>query len=90
MSIARPADAKSGIWNARAARGPEALGIVVPDVDQYGLLGRRRSESVSVMRSRASTTGIVSATDDGRSVARLMGEFFRRPTATRPISISAP
>jgi phenylpropionate dioxygenase-like ring-hydroxylating dioxygenase large terminal subunit len=70
---ARPAELNVALERAGRTRA-EALGIVVPDVDQYGCAARTGSESVSVMRS-ALHEGIVSATDDGRSVARLMGAF---------------
>jgi phenylpropionate dioxygenase-like ring-hydroxylating dioxygenase large terminal subunit len=59
----------------RAGRSrAEALGIVVPDIDQYGCASGPNCESISVMRS-ALSDGVVSATDDGRTVARLMGAF---------------
>ena len=48
--------------------------LSAPDIDQYGCLAGTGRESVAVMRS-ALYDGIVSATDDGRSVARLMGAF---------------
>ncbi len=51
-----------------------ALGIVVPDIDQYGCAAGAGRESVAVMRS-ALHDGMASATDDGRTVARLMGVF---------------
>jgi phenylpropionate dioxygenase-like ring-hydroxylating dioxygenase large terminal subunit len=70
---ARPAEARAEMESAGRRRA-EALGIVVPDVDLYGSEAVADQESVSVMRS-ALHEGIVSATDDGRSVARLMGEF---------------
>jgi phenylpropionate dioxygenase-like ring-hydroxylating dioxygenase large terminal subunit len=70
---ARPAELN--VESERAGRSrAEALGIVVPDIDRYGCASDPRSESVAVMRS-ALHDGIVSATDDGRSVARLMGAF---------------
>ena len=71
--LARPAELN--VESERAGRKrAEALGIVVPDVDQYGCAAGTGRESVAVMRS-ALHDGIVSATDDGRSVARLMGAF---------------
>jgi Rieske 2Fe-2S family protein len=70
---ARPAEQTVELERAGRTRA-EALGIVVPDIDQYGCLAGTGRESVAVMRS-ALHDGIVSATDDGRSVARLMGAF---------------
>jgi len=70
---ARPAEQSVELERAGRRRA-EALGIVVPDIDQYGCLAGTGRESVAVMRS-ALHDGIVSATDDGRSVARLMGAF---------------
>src|SRR5258708_14045354 len=70
---ARPAEVNVELERAGGTRG-EALGIVVPDVDQYGCAAGSGRESVAVMRS-ALHDGIVSATDDGRSVGRLMGAF---------------
>jgi phenylpropionate dioxygenase-like ring-hydroxylating dioxygenase large terminal subunit len=70
---ARPAEAAAELERAGRARA-EALGIVVPEVDHYGCAAGAGRESVAVMRS-ALHDGMVSATDDGRSVARLMGEF---------------
>jgi phenylpropionate dioxygenase-like ring-hydroxylating dioxygenase large terminal subunit len=70
---ARPAEQRVELERAGRTRA-EALGIVVPDVDQYGCLAETGRESVAVMRS-ALHDGVVSATDDGRSVARLMGAF---------------
>jgi phenylpropionate dioxygenase-like ring-hydroxylating dioxygenase large terminal subunit len=70
---ARPAEQTIELEHAGRTRA-EALGIVVADVDQYGCASRSGRESVAVMRS-ALHDGIVSATDDGRSVARLMGAF---------------
>jgi phenylpropionate dioxygenase-like ring-hydroxylating dioxygenase large terminal subunit len=71
--LARPAELNVELELAGRKRA-EALGIVVPDIDQYGCAARTGRESVAVMRS-ALHDGIVSATDDGRSVARLMGAF---------------
>jgi phenylpropionate dioxygenase-like ring-hydroxylating dioxygenase large terminal subunit len=71
--LARPAELNGELERAGRKRA-EALGIVVPDIDQYGCAARTGRESVAVMRS-ALHEGIVSATDDGRSVARLMGAF---------------
>jgi Rieske 2Fe-2S family protein len=70
---ARPAELAAESERAGRTRA-EALGIVVPDIDQYGCAAGTGRESVAVMRS-ALNDGIVSATDDGRSVARLMGSF---------------
>ena len=70
---ARPAEQAIELERAGRKRA-EALGIVVPDVDQYGCAAACGGESVAVMRS-ALHDGMVSATDDGRSVARLMGAF---------------
>jgi phenylpropionate dioxygenase-like ring-hydroxylating dioxygenase large terminal subunit len=70
---ARPAELNVELERAGRKRA-EALGIVVPDVDQYGCAAAAGQESVAVMRS-ALHDGMVSATDDGRSVARLMGTF---------------
>jgi phenylpropionate dioxygenase-like ring-hydroxylating dioxygenase large terminal subunit len=71
--LARPAELNVELERAGRKRA-EALGIVVPDIDHYGCAARAGCESVAVMRS-ALHDGIVSATDDGRSVARLMGAF---------------
>jgi phenylpropionate dioxygenase-like ring-hydroxylating dioxygenase large terminal subunit len=71
--LARPAELNVELELAGRKRA-EALGIVVPDIDHYGCAARTGRESVAVMRS-ALHDGIVSATDDGRSVARLMGAF---------------
>jgi len=70
---ARPAELNVELERAGRTRA-EALGIVVPDIDQYGCAAGSGRESVAVMRS-ALHDGIVSATDDGRSVGRLMGAF---------------
>jgi Rieske 2Fe-2S family protein len=70
---ARPAELNEELERAGRTRAA-ALGIVVPDIDQYGCAAGPGRESVAVMRS-ALHDGIVSATDDGRSVARLMGSF---------------
>src|SRR3984957_16713912 len=70
---ARPEELNIELERAGRKRA-EALGIVVPDVDQYGCEAAAGRESVAVMRS-ALHDGMVSATDDGRSVARLMGSF---------------
>src|SRR6267154_2166915 len=68
---ARPAELNVELERAGRTRA-EALGIVVPDIDQYGCAAGSGRESVAVMRS-ALHDGIVSATDDGRSVGRLTG-----------------
>jgi Rieske 2Fe-2S family protein len=70
---ARPADARAELERAGRVRA-ENLGIAVPDVDLYGSTADAGQESVAVMRS-ALHEGIVSATDDGRGAARLMGSF---------------
>jgi Rieske 2Fe-2S family protein len=70
---ARPAELAAELERAGRTRA-EALGIVVPDIDRYGHAAGAGKESVSVMRS-ALHDGVASATDDGRSVARLMGSF---------------
>jgi phenylpropionate dioxygenase-like ring-hydroxylating dioxygenase large terminal subunit len=70
---ARPEELNEALERAGRTRA-EALGIVVPDVDQYGCKAGAGHESVAVMRS-ALHEGLVSATDDGASVARLMGAF---------------
>jgi phenylpropionate dioxygenase-like ring-hydroxylating dioxygenase large terminal subunit len=71
--FARPAESRVELERAGRARS-EALGIVIPDLDCYGRAAGPGQESVAVMRS-ALHDGIASATDDGRSVARLMGAF---------------
>ena len=71
--LARPAELNVELERAGRKRA-EALGIVVPDIDLYGGAAHSGRESVAVMRS-ALHDGIVSATDDGRSVARMMGAF---------------
>jgi Rieske 2Fe-2S family protein len=70
---ARPEELNVELERAGRKRA-EALGIVVPDVDHYGCAAAAGHESVAVMRS-ALHDGMLSATDDGRSVARLMGAF---------------
>jgi phenylpropionate dioxygenase-like ring-hydroxylating dioxygenase large terminal subunit len=70
---ARPAEQAAELERAGRTRA-EALGIVVPDIDRYGCASGGGRESVAVMRS-ALHDGVVSATDDGRSVAKLMGSF---------------
>ncbi len=70
---ARPAEQAVDLERAGRTRA-EALGIVVPDIDEYGRAAGAGRESVAVMRS-ALHEGLASATDDGRSVARLMGAF---------------
>ncbi len=70
---ARPAEQAVDLERAGRTRA-EALGIVVPDIDLYGCAAAAGRESVAVMRS-ALHEGLASATDDGRSVAWLMGEF---------------
>lgn len=70
---ARPPEQSEALERDGRTRA-EALGIVIPDIDRYGLRSGVHSESVAVMRS-ALHEGVASATDDGRSVARLMGAF---------------
>jgi Rieske 2Fe-2S family protein len=70
---ARPEEQREELERAGRTRA-ETLGIVVPDVDGYGLAAGADRESIAVMRS-ALYDGVQSATDDGRSVARLMGSF---------------
>jgi phenylpropionate dioxygenase-like ring-hydroxylating dioxygenase large terminal subunit len=70
---ARPPELNEELERAGRTRA-EALGIIVPDIDNYGCAAGAGRESVAVMRS-ALHDGIASATDDGRSVARLMGSF---------------
>ena len=70
---ARPAESTGELERAGRTRAA-ALGIAVPDVDLYGCAAGAGSESVSIMRS-ALNDGMASATDDGRSAARLMGAF---------------
>jgi phenylpropionate dioxygenase-like ring-hydroxylating dioxygenase large terminal subunit len=70
---ARPAEFTGELEHAGRTRAA-ALGIAVPDLDLYGCASGAGSESVSIMRS-ALNDGMASATDDGRSAARLMGAF---------------
>ena len=70
---ARPAEASIELESAGRARAL-ALGIVVADVDGYGLAAGRGVESVAVMRS-ALHEGSASASDDGGPLSRLMGSF---------------
>ena len=70
---ARPAEQAAELERAGRTRAA-ALGIAVPDIDQYGCAAGAGRESVAVMRS-ALHDGMASATDDGRAVARLMGGF---------------
>jgi phenylpropionate dioxygenase-like ring-hydroxylating dioxygenase large terminal subunit len=70
---ARPAEQAAELEREGRTRAA-ALGIVVPDIDQYGCAAGAGRESVAVMRS-ALHGGMASATDDGRTVARLMGAF---------------
>lgn len=70
---ARPDEQRCELERAGRMRA-ETLGIVVPDIDHYGCAAGSGRESVAVMRS-ALHDGMASATDDGRSVARLMGAF---------------
>ncbi len=70
---ARPAEQAAELERAGRTRAA-ALGIVVPDVDLYGCAAGAGRESVAVMRS-ALHEGLASATDDGRTVGRLMGAF---------------
>ncbi len=70
---ARPAEQAAELESEGRTRAA-ALGIVVPDIDQYGCAAGPGRESVAVMRS-ALHEGLASATDDGRTVGRLMGSF---------------
>ena len=70
---ARPARQGAALERAGRARA-EALGIFIDDVDQYGAKALSGGESVSVFRSVLSE-GVVSATADDQSIARLMGRF---------------
>jgi Rieske 2Fe-2S family protein len=70
---ARPAEQAAELEREGRTRAA-ALGIVVPDIDQYGCAAGAGRESVAVMRS-ALHEGLASATDDGRTVGRLMGAF---------------
>jgi phenylpropionate dioxygenase-like ring-hydroxylating dioxygenase large terminal subunit len=70
--FARPTETRE-VFEHAARRRSAALGIVVPDIDQYGLASGA-AESVAVMRS-ALCDGVASATPDGQLVARLMGSF---------------
>ncbi|HEX3847633.1 MAG TPA: aromatic ring-hydroxylating dioxygenase subunit alpha [Steroidobacteraceae bacterium] len=70
---ARPAEASVALEEAGRARA-RALGIIVADVDRYGLAAGPGAESVAVMRS-ALHEGISSATADGAAAARPMGSF---------------
>ncbi|MFI4889529.1 MAG: aromatic ring-hydroxylating dioxygenase subunit alpha [Steroidobacterales bacterium] len=72
---ARPARQVEALEQAGRRRA-EALGIVIPDIDQYGRAAARGSESVSVFRS-ALDEGVDSATPDSRPIGRLMGHFSR-------------
>lgn len=72
---ARPARQVEGL-EREGRRRAEALGIVIPDVDQYAGAAPKGSESVSVFRS-ALDEGVDSATPDGRPIGRLMGQFSR-------------
>ena len=57
-------------------RRAEALGILIPDIDQYAGAAPKGGESVSVFRS-ALDEGVESATPDSRPIGRLMGQFSR-------------
>jgi phenylpropionate dioxygenase-like ring-hydroxylating dioxygenase large terminal subunit len=57
-------------------RRAEALGILIPDIDQYAGAAPQGGESVSVFRS-ALDEGVESATPDSRPIGRLMGQFTR-------------
>lgn len=70
---ARPAKQSAALEEAGRRRAA-ALGIVIDDLDEYGLAAPPGSESVSVLRS-ALTEGVSSATPDGAPIARLMGDF---------------
>jgi Rieske 2Fe-2S family protein len=70
---ARPAELNVELERAARQRGA-ALGISVPDVDEYGCAAGAGCESVSVFRS-ALQDGHLSATADGRPLGRFMGSF---------------
>jgi phenylpropionate dioxygenase-like ring-hydroxylating dioxygenase large terminal subunit len=70
---ARPAELNVELERAARQR-TVALGIVVPELDQYACAARAGGESVSVFRS-ALHDGHLSATADGRPLGRLMGSF---------------
>jgi Rieske 2Fe-2S family protein len=70
---ARPAKQSAAAEEAGRRRAA-ALGIVIEDIDEYGLSAPAGSESVSVFRS-ALIEGLASATPDGGPIARLMGDF---------------
>jgi phenylpropionate dioxygenase-like ring-hydroxylating dioxygenase large terminal subunit len=57
-------------------RRAEALGIVIPDIDQYAGAVPKGSELVSLFRS-ALEEGVESGTPDSRPIGRLMGQFSR-------------
>jgi phenylpropionate dioxygenase-like ring-hydroxylating dioxygenase large terminal subunit len=57
-------------------RRAEALGIVIPDIDQYAGAAPKGSELVSLFRS-ALEEGVESGTPDSRPIGRLMGQFSR-------------
>ena len=70
---ARPPELNEDLEHAGCLRAA-ALGIVIPNIDRYGRAAGTGLESVAIMRS-ALHDGIVSATEDGHSVGRLMGSF---------------
>ncbi len=70
---ARPAPMNAEAERAGRRRA-EALGILISDLDRYGLAAGAGQESAAVMRS-ALHEGVESATADGGTVARLMGSF---------------
>jgi phenylpropionate dioxygenase-like ring-hydroxylating dioxygenase large terminal subunit len=72
---ARPAR-QAEVLEQAGRRRAEALGIVIPDIDQYGRSATGGGESVSVFRS-ALDEGVDSATPDNRPIGRLMGHFSR-------------
>jgi phenylpropionate dioxygenase-like ring-hydroxylating dioxygenase large terminal subunit len=57
-------------------RRAEALGSVIPDIDQYAGAAPKGSELVSLFRS-ALEEGVESGTPDSRPIGRLMGQFSR-------------
>ena len=70
---ARPAELNLDLESAGRARAA-ALGIVVADIDRYGRAAGAGLESTAVMRSALHGGGL-SGSQDGQSVAPLMGAF---------------
>jgi len=72
-SYSRPMDQNAGHDAAADARA-RAMGIEVPAVDYYGLAAHAGEEAADAMRSALLGDG-VTASQDGRPVAPLMGRF---------------